>query len=68
MQGVRELGVVPHPARMADRKTLRVMLTSAQAANQRVPTRIEEIFGWAKITGCFRKSRYHGVARTHAQG
>ena len=30
--------------------------------------RIEEIFGWAKTTGCFRKSRYRGVERTHAAG
>jgi hypothetical protein len=26
--------------------------------------KIEEIFGWAKTTRCFRKSRYLGVART----
>ena len=30
--------------------------------------RIEEIFGWTKTTGCFRKSRYRGVERTHAHG
>lgn len=28
----------------------------------------EEILGWAKTTGCFRKSRYRGTERTHAQG
>ena len=28
----------------------------------------EEIFGWCKTTGCFRKSRYRVAERTHAQG
>ena len=30
--------------------------------------RIEEIFGWVKTTGGFRKSRYRGVERSHAAG
>lgn len=68
VRGARELGVVPHPARKDGQKTLRVLLTAAHAASQRVRKRIEEIFGWAKTTGCFRKSRYRGVDRTHAQG
>ena len=66
--GARELGVVPHPARKDGQKTLHVLLTLAHAASQKVRKRIEEIFGWAKTTGCFRKSRYRGVERTHAQG
>jgi transposase len=68
VQGARKLGVVPHPARKDGQRTLRVVLTAAHAASQRVRKRIEEIFGWAKTTGCFRKSRYRGVDRTHAQG
>jgi transposase len=66
--GTRELGMVPHPARKDGQKTLHVLLTLAHAASQKVRKRIEEIFGWAKTTGCFRKSRYRGVERTHAQG
>jgi transposase len=66
--GMRELGIVPHPALKAGQKTLRVVCTAAHAASQKVRKRIEEIFGWAKTTGCFRKSRYRGVERTHAQG
>ena len=68
VRGARELGVVPHPARKDGQKTLHVLLTLAHAASQKVRKRIEEIFGWAKTTGCFRKSRYRGVERTHAQG
>ena len=66
--GLREQDIVPHPARKDGQKTLHVLLTLAHAASQKVRKRIEEIFGWAKTTGCFRKSRYRGVERTHAQG
>ncbi len=59
MSGCRDLGVEPHPAARKDR---------AHQAIQKCRKRIEEIFGWAKTTGCFRKSRYRGVERTHAQG
>ncbi len=68
VHGLREQAVVPHPARKDGQKTLQVLLTLAHAASQKVRKRIEEIFGWAKTTGCFRKSRYLGVERTHAQG
>ena len=68
VEGLREQNIVPHPARKDGQKTLRVLLTTAHAISQRVRKRIEEIFGWAKTTGGFRKSRYHGVERTHAQG
>jgi transposase len=66
--GMREQGIVPHPARKDGQKTLHVLLTLAHALSQKVRKRIEEIFGWTKTTGCFRKSRYRGVERTHAQG
>lgn len=42
-----------------------VILNAAHKASQRVRKRIEEIYGWIKTTGAFRKSRYRGVARTH---
>lgn len=66
--GMRELGIVPHPALKAGQRTLRVVCTAAHAASQKVRKRIEEIFGWTKTTGCFRKTRYRGVERTHAHG
>lgn len=66
--GLRAQGIVPHPARKDGQKTLHVLLTATHAASQKVRKRIEEIFGWTKTTGCFRKSRYRGVERTHAQG
>jgi transposase len=66
--GLRAQKIVPHPARKDGQKTLHVLLTLAHAISQKLRKRIEEIFGWAKTTGCFRKSRYRGVERTHAQG
>ena len=66
--GLRQQKIVPHPARKDGQKTLQVLLTTAHAISQKVRKRIEEIFGWSKTTGCFRKSRYRGVERTHTQG
>lgn len=68
VSGERENGIVPHPARKDGQKTLHVLLTAAHSASQKVRKRIEQVFGWSKTTGCFRKSRYRGVERTHAQG
>jgi plasmid stabilization system protein ParE len=42
--------------------------SNAYALSQKARRRIEEIFGWSKTTGCFRKSRHCGVERTHAAG
>jgi hypothetical protein len=65
---VREQKIVPHCASKDGQSTLHVLLTLAHAISQKLRKRIEEIFGWSKTTGCFRKSRYRGVERTHAQG
>ena len=68
VNGVRERAIVPHPARRDGCNSLHVLLTIAHAISQKLRKRIEEIFGWVKTTGGFRKSRYRGVERTHAQG
>lgn len=67
IEGLRGHGVVPHPAPMKDRRLLGLKVSSkAHQLSQKRRRKIEEIFGWAKTTGCFRKSRYLGVERTHA--
>ncbi len=67
IEGLRGHGVVPHPAPLKDRRLLGVKVHSkAHRLSQTCRRKIEEIFGWAKTTGCFRKSRYLGVERTHA--
>jgi len=68
VEGMRALQIEPHPALKAGQNTWGVIGTTAHAASQKVRKRIEEIFGWTKTTGGFRKSRYRGVKRTHAAG
>ena len=36
--------------------------------SQRVRKRVEEVFGWLKTVGGFRRTRYRGVARTQFAG
>jgi transposase len=67
VEGLRKRCVVPHSAPRADRGPLGVKVHSkAYHFSQKCRRRIEEIFGWTKTTGCFRKSRYLGIERTHA--
>lgn len=68
IQGARQLGAVPHPALKQNQDPLHVRLTATHAVSQLIRKRIEELIGWCKTTGNFRKSRYRGVERTHAQG
>jgi len=67
IEGMRGRGGVPHPAPQGQRRLLGVKVRSrAYQLSQKCRRKIEEIFGWTKTTGCLRKSRYLGVARTHA--
>ena len=38
------------------------------AISQRARKRVEEIFGWMKAVGGFRRTRFHGLARTQLAG
>jgi transposase len=65
---VRAEGITPHVAAHTDprrgsnldRRTTR---HPGYALSQRARKRIEEIFGWGKTIGGWRKSRYRGLAR-----
>lgn len=71
--GCRALGVTPHVAQvinkhrgsMIDARTTR---HAGYARSQRIRKRVEEIFGWMKTVGGFRKTRYRGLARTRMAG
>jgi transposase len=71
VQGCREAAVAPHVAEIQGRKVPgfdgRTKKRGYQTS-QCLRKRIEEIFGWMKTTGGFRKTRYRGVARTNACG
>ena len=64
--GVREHGIIPHPALCDHRDPMGIQRSPAYTVSQRIRKRIEEIFGWTKTIGGFRKSRYRGVERSHA--
>lgn len=65
VHGLRELEVVLYPSSVG--RALRVVCTAAHRASQSVRERIEEIFGWTKMSECLRKTRYRGVDCTYAQ-
>ena len=67
----REQGVTPHVAQnqnarrrsaLDDRTTRHVGYT----IRQRIRMRIEQVFGWTKVYGGLRKTRFRGVRRTQA--
>jgi len=67
--GCRALNVTPHVAQNERRPggstlDLRTTTWPGYALSQRVRKRIEEIFGWLKTVGNFRRTRYRGVERT----
>ena len=61
----RAINVVPHVARKqrsaVDARTTR---HAGYAVSQRIRKRVEEIFGWMKTVGGFRRTRYKGKPRT----
>jgi transposase len=67
--GCRALNVTPQVAQNERRPggsalDLRTTNWPGYAVSQRVRKRVEEIFGWIKTVGNFRRTRYRGVERT----
>ena len=64
----REEEIKPHVATLSGRRTpgldRRTTQSKGYTLSQKLRKRIEEIFGWMKTVGGFRKSRYRGVERT----
>ncbi len=66
---MRHAGVTPHVAQNTARRggsaiDGRTTRHAGYAVSQRIRKRVEEIFGWMKTVGGFRKTRYRGVERT----
>jgi transposase len=69
VDGCRALGVTPHVAQnlkvaggsAVDGRTTR---PPGYSVSQRVRKRVEEIFGWTKTVGGFRRTRYRSLIRT----
>lgn len=70
VQGCRERGVAPHCAQIEGRKVAgldcRTTSKKSYKCSLVVRRRIEQIFGWAKVTGGLRKCAHRGVARVNA--
>jgi transposase len=65
----RAINVVPHVAQNhgAHRRSAiddRTVRHPGYAVSQRIRKRVEEIFGWCKTIGNFRRTRFIGLART----
>lgn len=62
----RRRHVTPHVADKAKHSVLdrRTTTTGGYSLSQRIRKRVEEIFGWAKTVGGFRRTRYRGAKRT----
>jgi transposase len=65
---MRERGVTPHVAQnTSGRRSAidgRTTRHDGYRISQRLRKRVEEIFGWMKTVGGFRRTRYQGVERT----
>jgi transposase len=69
----RERGVTPHVAQNTGRRggsaiDGRTTRHLGYAMSQRIRKRVEEIFGWMKTVGGFRRTRYRGLDRTGLAG
>ena len=66
--GCRERGVSPHATLKQGVQVAgldgRTLTRAGYQTSQRIRKRVEEIFGWMKTVGGFRKTRYRGVERT----
>lgn len=63
----RYYGITPHIAQNTSRTSAideRTTRHAGYAMSQRIRKRVEEIFGWAKSVGGFRRTRFKGIERT----
>ena len=69
---MRRRRVTPHVAQNQSRRSSaidgRTTRHLGYGLSQRLRKRIEEIFGWMKTVGGFRRTRYRGVERTGLAG
>jgi transposase len=70
VDGCRELGITPHVAEKAKHSAIdgRTTRHAGYSWSMRIRKRIEEIFGWSKTTGGFRRTRFRGIRRTQQAG
>lgn len=72
VEGCRERAIAPHVA-CKDKVKIsgldgRTIRQPSYQISLKIRKRVEEIFGWIKTVGGFRRSRYRGMERTQAWG
>ena len=69
---LRQRGLTPHVAQNTNGRSSaidgRTTRHPGYAISQRIRKRVEEIFGWMKTVGGFRRTRYKGLDRTGLAG
>jgi len=69
---LRERGVTPHVAQNTSGRSSAIDARTTRHAgygvSQRLRKRVEEIFGWMKTIGGFRRTRFRGLERTALAG
>ncbi len=70
MGDIRARRVTPHVARKKKHSVLdgRTTRHAGYAVSLRIRKRVEEVFGWMKTVGDFRRTRYRGLERTGLAG
>jgi IS5 family transposase len=65
VEDLREIRVTPHVAQKRKGSSLdgRTVRHEGYQISQRFRKRVEEVFGWMKTVGCYRKTRFRGVER-----
>src|ERR1019366_9239398 len=72
VQGCRKRAIAPHAACKDNVNVAgldgRTTTRQSYQVSLKIRKRVEEIFGWIKTVGGFRRSRYRGLERTQAWG
>ncbi len=70
VRDIRARRVTPHVAQKKQHSAIdgRMTRPAGYAVSLRLRKRVEEVFGWMKTVGGFRRTRYRGVARTGLAG
>jgi transposase len=72
VQHVRQCGIRPHLAQVTGRRTAGLDRRTTRHASYRLSQRrrklVEEIFGWLKTVGGFRKTRHRGLEKVDFAG
>jgi IS5 family transposase len=72
VEALRQRGVTPHVAQNTSGRSSaidgRTTRHPGYGVSLRIRKRVEEIFGWMKTVGGFRRTRYRGLDRTGLAG